>query len=148
MAVKKLKVKKMPLRRKYAVGILLFTALAIGFAAYLTIARAETVGLYPGSCLGGWINTQNAQGRPSLEPGASADLFNESNSAVLKNTIAQIFCGSFNGNIPQDNEPKKVFLKFSWNMVEKQTYIASASTTIIIVGESFASSTPDIISEP
>ena len=147
MAVKKLKVKKMPLRHKYAVGILLFTALAIGFAAYLTIARAETVGLYPGSCLGGWINTQNAQGRPSLEPGASADLFNESNSAVLKNTIAQIFCGSFNGNIPQDNEPKKVFLKFSWNMVEKPA-ILTASSTITITSENFASSTSEIIDQP
>ena len=147
MAVKKLKVKKMPLHRKYAVGILLFTALAIGFAAYLTIARAETVGLYPGSCLGGWINTQNAQGRPNLEPGDSADLFNESNSAVLKNTIAQIFCGSFNGNIPQDNEPKKVFLKFSWNMVEKPA-VLTASSTITITSENFASSTSEIIDQP
>lgn len=124
-----------------------FVALFIGISIFSLIVKAEVTNLYPGSCLGGWINTQNAQGKPSLDNGASSDLFNESNSAVLKNAIAQIFCGSFNGHIPQDNEPKKVFLKFSWNIIEEPAVLV-ASSTITIISESFASSTPNIIGEP
>lgn len=112
-----------------------FVILFAGISIFSLIVKAEVTNLYPGSCLGGWINAQNAQGRMSLDPDAPADLFNESNSAVLKNTIAQIFCGSFNGAIPQDNEPKKVFLKFSWHITEEPA-VSVASSTSNIIGES------------
>lgn len=149
---KKIAVKKIKSFKIWDLPILIISIFVIflaGISIFSLIVKAEITNLYPGSCLGGWINTQNAQGRPTLDSDASADLFNDSNSAILKNTIAQIFCGSFNGQIPQDNEPKKVFLKFSWSIVEKQT-VSTASSTATIIGEIFASSTPDIIiiSEP
>ncbi len=74
----------------------------------------KTVSFYSTVCSGGWENPQNAQGQPDLVEGAGVEEFNEQNSAVLRNSVSQIFCEGFNGEIPDETKIKKVSLKFSW----------------------------------
>lgn len=122
---------------------------ATSFFGYFLTIRANIVNFYPASCLGGWENPQNATSHPDLDEGAEAEEFNEANSAVLRNTIAQIFCGDFQGEKPDEAEIKKVVLKFSWTIKEKEEIsdsIATATTTIY--GEDFASSTQEILDLP
>lgn len=102
-------------------------------------SHIEAVKLYPSTCLGGWENPMNAEGSPSLRLKSSSDQFNDRNSAVLRNVLAQIFCGDFANAFPAFPEgefPKKMFLKFSWVSVAAvpgtRTFeipvVASAST--------------------
>lgn len=78
--------------------------------------NASTAVFYPENCLGGWQHTKNAQGKPSLEEDAPAEKFTIQNSAVLGNSSAQIFCGAFVGEIPEDTMPKKFLLSLRWSV--------------------------------
>lgn len=79
--------------------------------------RGEITKLYPTVCLGGWENPKNAEGAPSLKSNSHSDLFNDRNSAVLRNSLAQIFCGNFDNTFPEEAFPKKLLLKFSWTAI-------------------------------
>ncbi|MBI3638290.1 hypothetical protein HY227_00925 [Candidatus Wolfebacteria bacterium] len=100
--------KKNKFRLIYILSAVVFS---FGIFGYFFIGRADIVDFYPSSCLGGWENPQNAQGKPDLSENASDAEFNESNSAVLRNVISQIFCGSFKGDILENSTPSKISLK-------------------------------------
>src|SRR4030042_6172975 len=78
------------------VGGLIFLT-ALGWFIYGTFIRAEKASFYPTSCLGGWQNPQNAEGKPDLDEGAPGEDFNSKNSAVLQNAISELYCGGCKG---------------------------------------------------
>ena len=91
-------------------------AASVGFAFYSLFVKANIFSYYPSSCLGTWDNPQNAQGEPSLEPGARLEEFNKDNSSFYDGGGAkQVFCGGFRG---EGDETEKIFkkaiLKFTW----------------------------------
>ncbi len=105
--------------------------LAVIFLIIITVSftqsvRANVAIFYPNTCLGGWENPQNAQGKPDVE-------FNESASAILKNATAHIFCGGFEGEVPNDSEPKKVLLKMSWALVDKKPLLLDQPVEIPLI---------------
>jgi len=105
-------------------------------AGYARRTRAETQ-LYPQTCLGGWDNVAQAEGVPSLD-GSDYSAYDDSNSASVSNALSQIYCGDFEGDIPSDTEPVKVTLTLSWAVRHTQP-------PTVITGDSFASSTSDIL---
>src|SRR4030043_1605147 len=59
--------KKHQNRFVFALAVFIFAG---GIFGYLLISRADVAYLYPTSCLGGWENPQNAQGKPDLDKNA------------------------------------------------------------------------------
>lgn len=101
---------------KYKIPLGIFV-LAIGlfFAIHLIFVKADVATFYPTSCLGGWTNPSNAEGEPNVADGNTIT-FDKDNSAVLaENTVSNIFCGGFKGDIPKDTYAKKMILTFSWD---------------------------------
>lgn len=110
------------MRRAYLTGFIFITvcvgfliAIAIGFYAFN--ARASISKLYADTCLGGWENTHLASGSPDALGPDGETLFDVNNSAKLNaETLAQIYCGGFNGDVLENTVPKKILVKFSWNV--------------------------------
>ena len=91
------------------IGLLLIAS----FFVFLNKTDASVAKFYPMVCLGGWQNPSYAQGEPSLSQEALPDLFTDINSAVLLDSISQIFCGNFSGDIPSGRVVKEMRLSFS-----------------------------------
>ncbi|MSR76259.1 MAG: hypothetical protein EXS68_01545 [Candidatus Ryanbacteria bacterium] len=110
--------KTAPIKRRYYLffGIGTLCLLGMLFSFYLT--QAQVVSFYPTSCLGTWTDPVAVQGKPD---GFDGDTF-----AKLSGFGAEIFCGAFTGEIPNDTVPKSFVLKFAWRMPE-QDIPASAS---------------------
>lgn len=118
-------------RNKIILGFVFLIIISFIFN-YFFFSHAEILEFYPSSCLGGWQNPQNAQGKPELEPNAKSEDFNENNSAILKNIISEIYCGNFKGDVLENTIPKKAFLKFSWLIQEgekNENIILNTSST-------------------
>jgi hypothetical protein len=95
--------------------------------------RAEIATFYPTSCLGGWTNVGKATGKGETIDGSP---FTDANSAILPaNTVADLFCGGFKGDIPDNKDPKVLVLRILWS-----TH-GSTSTETQVSGNNFASST-------
>lgn len=108
-------VKQHWLYSRWGIGLLiLLIVLVFSFPSGLGVKAAESR-VYPSYCLGGWQNPQNAGGQPSLDQQAPASDFDSANSAVLKDTLADMFCGYFQSET-HDNPPTKAVLMFSWNI--------------------------------
>lgn len=80
---------------------------------YVTRANAQISSFYPTSCLGGWQNVERAIGFSDASTD-DASSYNDENSASVFNSVAEIFCGGFHGEIPEDTFHKNIILKFSW----------------------------------
>lgn len=76
-------------------------------------AKANVAYFYPANCLGGWKNVDKISGQPEIKSSKDGN-YNDSNSGSIFNSNAQLFCGSFNGEIPFAVENQKVTLNFSW----------------------------------
>ncbi len=85
-------------------------------AIFFFSSSADVATFYPTSCLGGWENPKNAEGPPDLNDHSPLEDFNTENSAVLKDSNAEFYCGGFEGAIPQDSFPKTAVLKLSWSV--------------------------------
>ncbi len=77
-------------------------------------SEAETAYLYPSICLGNFQNPDKAQGQPELSDSASADKFNNENSAFYEGGTRQLLCGGFDGEKKDDINIKKVSLQLIW----------------------------------
>lgn len=97
-------------RFRMAAAVLLVPLLAVG-NSYLV--KADLAYFYSPLCLGSWSFVKNVEGEPQLVSGGTADDFNNSNSAVLKNSSGQIFCGKFESPNQLDGEIGDIFLKLS-----------------------------------
>ena len=119
----------------------LFGVVFIFLISVSYFTRADSTNFYASSCLGGWRNAQNAVGSPDAKNNSD---FNENNSAVLdKDTLSELYCGGFSGEIPKDSTPKKVFVDFSWGL-DSGTVIAPATVTTF-TADTLSSSTETII---
>ncbi len=110
-------------RRKFAL-ISAVMCVAVFFAALP--ARADIITFYPTSCLGGWVNPEYAQGQFSVLDRGDGESFGDvaftrDNSAVLEGSAAQIFCGSFNADVPEDATISGFTLIFSWDFRDPQS---------------------------
>lgn len=76
-------------------------------------ASADLASFYPAKCLGGWQYAAHAENVPDLDVSASVDDFNDINSAVLDNAMAQLYCSNFNGDDQIGTVPTKVTLRLS-----------------------------------
>ncbi len=91
-------------------------------------ASADLAKFYPAKCLGGWQYTAHAENVPDLDTVASIDDFNDINSAVLDNAMAQLYCSEFNGEDPIGTVPKKLTLRLSLGVKPKVVVEAPIET--------------------
>ncbi|MEK7650593.1 MAG: hypothetical protein AAB364_01840 [Patescibacteria group bacterium] len=99
-------------------------------------SRAGIAKFYPATCLGGWESPERASGAP------------DELSAVLKpDTLAEIFCGEFKGEIPDDSEPKNFQLKLTWQLKYLSRDRVTTATTSLI-GDDFAEQAGIILDTP
>lgn len=116
------------------VALLLLTALVVTISPE---GKAEVATFYPTACLGGWSNPNKAEGVPETTSEASS--FSLSNSAVLaKETIADLYCGAFRGDVPTATIPTKMTLTIVWKEL-------SDAEVAPITSNSFSSSSLDIL---
>lgn len=101
-------------------------------------ASADLAKFYPVKCLGGWQYTAHAENVPDLSPVASIDDFNDINSAVLDNAMAQLYCSNFNGEDPIGTVPKKLTLRLSLGVKPKivvEAPVESGSASPVMIEE-------------
>lgn len=79
-------------------------------------SRADAISFYPTSCLGTWIDTKHAEGVP------------DDRVSKLASFGADIFCGSFRGDIPADTVPKSFVLKFAWRLADAAAHTPSVES--------------------
>jgi hypothetical protein len=96
------------------------------FGARSHTVEAQVAVLYASSCLGGWKNPDLVTGPPDVRT-AEAAVYTEDNSAVLKNTQTQLFCGGFSGTIPENVDRTKISVRFSWEAVGGDDYKSDSS---------------------
>jgi len=118
--------------------LVLTTALAFSF-----ISHADTALFYPDSCLGGWQNPEQAAGKPDLNSSSAISDFNTKNSAFLLNKISQIFCGEFQGDIPEKSQLKKATLHILLAIAPKETFSLENSEEELPVGQATTSDSLD-----
>lgn len=99
-------------RKKIFAPLSVLLVFGILFSISLT-GKADVVNFYPKTCLGGWENPSGAEGQPSVPEQAAISDFTKNNSAFLDNRNAQIFCGDFSGDIPEDTTPRALKVRFS-----------------------------------
>lgn len=90
-------------------------ALILVLGSFISLkGKAESSIFYPDSCLGGWINPENAQGEPQTTSNGDESQFTKENSAVLpKNTNAEMYCGSFKGKFNVATKPTKIIVSLA-----------------------------------
>ncbi|HEY4478104.1 MAG TPA: hypothetical protein VJB09_02415, partial [Candidatus Paceibacterota bacterium] len=118
------------LLRKEALGRALGFLVLIFILGSFFYTEANVATFYADTCLGGWQNSNNASGKPEVADGG-AD-FSDGNSAVLSNSIADIFCSGFKGDTPKEGTavPKKFVLKFSWLVTDSPIVVESTVPSV------------------
>lgn len=110
------------------------------------LLKANTVLFYPTACLGGWVTPYHASGLPS-----EAKEYSAATSAVLPgDTHAELYCGSFTGEIPEGSTPKDTRLVIYWaaeHSTDKEA-VPTIEETVEIVSDDFSSSTQAILDAP
>lgn len=103
-------------RHRHLIITAIFCIVLVSFGFFFKKSKAEVTSLYPSGCLGGWENPKNAEGSPTLPDGATGEAFTKDNSAILKNTEGDLYCGGFQGEIPEGATPTEFALKLSWTV--------------------------------
>ena len=110
------------------------------------LLKANTVLFYPTACLGGWVTPYHASGLPS-----EAKEYSAATSAVLPgDTHAELYYGSFTGEIPEGSTPKDTRLVIYWaaeHSTDKEA-VPTIEETVEIVSDDFSSSTLAILDAP
>ncbi|MBI2030766.1 hypothetical protein HYT05_04030 [Candidatus Kaiserbacteria bacterium] len=118
------------LRERVFIGatlaILFVTTASVMF--YARQVRAEAF-LHPQACLGGWDNPAAAAGWPDVEDG-DAHTYSGTNAASVSDTLAEIFCGGFSGDMPLDTKPTALRIEFSWVFVSRQSALQVSTAPI------------------
>lgn len=116
-------------------GVCIFLIAVLGYFWTSYNARASITVLFPDTCLGGWQNVSAAQGEIDVEDNDPSK-FNKSNSAYITDTVSQIFCGNFNGNLPNESKTKKVTLNISWAIQYPTSAVTDDTSGVKDVGSS------------
>ncbi len=135
-------------KKKISFSVIFFVcifAIIILFSFASQIRAAEAT-LTPHTCLGGWNNPSNASGLPDITDGDPTK-YSDINSASISNTLADIFCGDFSGDIPKDTKPTAITLKFSWALLPKivQPEISATAEDLASSTNSILDATPESI---
>jgi hypothetical protein len=91
--------------------VIILSILSVSFHTEANVAT-----FYPKSCLGGWENVAGAEGEADVKDTDDLKSFTKQNSAVLKDSTAEIFCGGFEGEVPEDATPKRFSIMLSWSV--------------------------------
>jgi hypothetical protein len=128
------------------VSFILLILIGGAVALRVPFAKAETA-LYPHTCLGGWNDPSHASDRPDAGEG-DARSYTIQNSASVSDSLAELFCGSFAGDIPDKTTPTAVHVRFSWALGEKPAPIVVTADDVASTSEIFPSSINLIIDAP
>lgn len=82
-----------------------------GFLLSSYFSQAAAVYFYPDACLGNWEDVQKAQGKPDA---AAPEEIGPHNAALLDKRAQEIYCGSFEGEVPEGSALRTLSLKLSW----------------------------------
>jgi hypothetical protein len=127
-------------RKRVMLGVFSLALLTILGATLSPKGKAEISTFYPSSCLGGWSNPHNVEGEPQTKTDSTEVEFTKDNSAILlETTHADIYCGNFVGKVEENTKPTKILISLSWSRGE------TPASSQKVVGESFASSTGEIL---
>lgn len=143
------------LAKRIMSSFIILVLVSYSFSPY--VLKANTVLFYPTTCLGGWVTPEQAVGKPAEE----GEVLSAENSAVLlPNTHAEIYCGSFDGDVPAGTVPQNTKLVIHWETHFKDEVIqhsnddgdggdntdtAETATSTTIISDNFASSTQHIL---
>ena len=84
------------------------------------LVKADLFYFYSPLCLGSWAHVRNVEGEPQVSRDGNINDFNNSNSAILKNSGGQIFCGKFeSSNLPEGNI-REITLRLSLAVQKEQ----------------------------
>ena len=97
-------------------SIFLVAMLVLGYQSF--VAKADVAYFYPSTCLGDWQNPELASGGRDTDEGASVDAFTEDNSAILKGSAGRIYCGSFEGSLPEGAIPTDISVGLAFTYKE------------------------------
>lgn len=78
-------------------------------------SRADAIYIYPAKCDGGWYLPHLAAGEPDTV-NEDPNLYTDQNSAILEGTSKELYCGDFQGTIPENVVPTAVTVSFNWIM--------------------------------
>lgn len=140
------------LAKRIMSSFIILVLVSYSFSPY--VLKANTVLFYSTTCLGGWVTPEQAVGKPAEE----GELLSAENSAVLlPNTHAEIYCGSFDGDVPVGTVPQNTKLVIHWETHFKDeavqhsnddadnTETTETATSTTITSDNFASSTQHIL---
>ena len=99
----------------YRISIFLIFTMSVVIISLSSTSTASVAQFYSNSCLGGWENSGNAKGAPQVFDG-SEEMFSASTSAILRNSMSEIFCGDFQAEISDNSTIRKAVLKLSWQV--------------------------------
>jgi len=116
-----------------------FVAAAASILLFAASTRASTVSFYPSTCLGGWQNVDRASGKPDV-PFDTPEKITEDNAASVGDQVAELYCGQWKGDVPEDSLPKQFVLKLSWKLAVPQAP-APDDSSVAATGAADASST-------
>lgn len=127
-------------------------ALLLVLGSFISMrGKADSSIFYPETCLGGWINPDNAQGEQQTTSNGDETQFTKENSAVLpKNTNAEMYCGNFKGKFDQTTKPTKIIVSLALtkgpeltheDLVEIGQHVATSTIVVTDIASTTASST-------
>ena len=131
-------------------------ALLLVLGSFLSqYGKADSSIFYPETCLGGWINPDNAQGEQQTTSNGDETQFTKENSALLlENTNAEIYCGNFKGKFDTATKPTKIIVALALtkgyeiaieNIVENTQKIATTSLVLPILETASSTATSILI---
>ena len=98
-------------RYRYALGGGVIALALTSFLVTDMFSQASSVSFYPTSCLGNWDDVQKAQGKRDAD---SLSEIGPHNAAVMDKRAHELYCGSFEGEVPEESVIRAMTLKMSW----------------------------------
>ena len=109
---------KTPFLKKYRVHlstlVAVLTISSILFARFFTQAAAAY--FYPSSCLGTWRNISYAEGKPQA---TEVGKITPSTSALFDERAQDIYCGGFEGEVPEGSAIQSLTLNLRWRATQQ-----------------------------
>ncbi|MEK7535897.1 MAG: hypothetical protein AAB590_02715 [Patescibacteria group bacterium] len=115
-----------------ALSIFLVALLVLGYQSF--VADADVAYFYPGSCLGDWQNPNLAAEGRDTGDNPDQEEFTEENSAVLKSIAGRIYCGSFEGSLPEKAIPTDVSVGLAFTYKNRPIQVEVNTEAVTEIG--------------